>query len=222
MMTQPGSAKLATVLADGAQELGIALDGARIEQFIALGALLLDWNTRINLTAIREPLEVARKHVLDSLAVLPHLRGERVADVGSGAGFPGLALALADPGRQYTLIEATTKKARFIEHAVAELRIGNVAVVNSRAELWRPPEPFAAVLSRALGSLAQFVRVAGHLATPSGRLYAMKGRYPQDEIAGLPSAWRVAATHCLTVPGLEAERHLIVLERRHAPRRERL
>ncbi|TAK53370.1 MAG: 16S rRNA (guanine(527)-N(7))-methyltransferase RsmG [Gammaproteobacteria bacterium] len=200
-------------LAAGARELGLALDDRQLASLLALLVDLTDWNTRFNLTAIRDPNEMLRKHLLDSLAVLPFLGGRTVADVGTGAGFPGLPLAIADPARQYTLIEATGKKARFVSHAVERLGLTNVAVVHARAEGWRPPAPFDRVLARALGSLADFVRVAGHLCAPPGRLLAMKGRQPAAEVAALPRGWRLLASHELRVPGLEAERHLLELGR---------
>jgi 16S rRNA (guanine527-N7)-methyltransferase len=200
-------------LAAGARELGLALDDRQLASLLALLAELTDWNTRFNLTAIRDPEQMLRKHLLDSLAVLPFLGGRTVADVGTGAGFPGLPLAIADPARQYTLIEATGKKARFVSHAVERLGLTNVAVVHARAEGWRPPAPFDRVLARALGSLADFVRVAGHLCAPRGRLLALKGRYPADEVPALPRGWRLLASHELRVPGLEAERRLLELGR---------
>jgi 16S rRNA (guanine527-N7)-methyltransferase len=187
-------------LAAGAHDLGLALADAQLEALLTLLAELREWNGRFNLTAIRNPADMLTKHVLDSLVVHPHLRGESVADVGSGAGFPGLPLAVVDPERRFTLIEATAKKARFIEHAVERLGLGNVAVVNARAERYKPPGPgFDSVVARALGELAEFVRLAGHLCAAEGKLLAMKGKSPRAEIDRLP--------------GLEAERHLVELAR---------
>lgn len=200
-------------LAAGVLGLGLALDDHQLDSLLTLLAELADWNTRFNLTAIRDPEQMLHKHLLDSLVVLPYLGGGSVADVGTGAGFPGLPLAIADPARQYTLIEATGKKARFVSHAVERLGLKNVTVVHARAEAWRAPAPFDRVLARALGSLADFVRVAGHLCAPRGRLLAMKGRQPAAEIAALPRGWRLLASHQLRVPGLEAERHLLELGR---------
>ncbi len=209
----PGHLAVVSSLTTGVRELGLALDDRQLASLLALLAELADWNTRFNLTAIRDPEQMLRKHLLDSLAVLPFLGGRTVADVGTGAGFPGLPLAIADSGRQYTLIEATGKKARFVSHAVERLGLTNVAVVHARAETWRAPAPFDRVLSRALGALADFVRVAGHLGAPGGRLLAMKGRFPAAEIAALPRGWRLLASHELRVPGLAAERHLLELGR---------
>lgn len=170
-------------------------------------------NSQFNLTAIRDRPGMLRKHVLDSLSVQPYLRGERVADVGTGAGFPGLVLAIVNPQRRFTLIEATGKKARFVEQTAERLRLGNVLIVNSRAETYRPFELFDTVLARALSSLADFVAYAGHLCAPGGRLLAMKGKRPDEEISALPRSFRVLAVHRLSVPGLSDERHLVELVR---------
>ncbi|MBM5811093.1 MAG: 16S rRNA (guanine(527)-N(7))-methyltransferase RsmG [Gammaproteobacteria bacterium] len=200
-------------LAAGARALGLAPDEQQLAALLALQAELADWNQHFNLTAIRAPGEMLRKHLLDSLAVRPFLGGRTIADVGTGAGFPGLPLAIVDPARQYTLIEATGKKARFVAHAVERLGLGNVVVINVRAETWRPPAPFDRVLARALGPLADFIRVAGHLCQPAGRLLALKGRYPADEVRALPRGWQLLATHPLHIPGLAAQRHLLELAR---------
>ena len=204
---------LQQLLTDGAAALGIELSGPQTEQLLALVDELLEWNTRFNLTAIREPREVVTRHLLDSLSVQPHLAGQTIADIGTGAGFPGLPLAIVDPQRHFALVEATGKKAKFVEHAVGKLGLANVRVVNDRAEKWRPERPFDAVLARALGSLADFVRFAGRLCAPGGRLLAMKGQYPTAEIAAIPRSWRVVAVSRLQVPGLDARRHIVILQR---------
>lgn len=201
-------------LAAGLAALGITLDEAAQAALLRLLDELLDWNTRMNLTAIRDRDEAITRHLLDSLSVQPFLRGPRLADVGTGAGFPGLPLAVANPGWQFALLESTGKKARFVEHAVATLGLANVQVVNARAEAWRAELPFTDVICRAVADLAGFIRVAGHLCAPGGRLWAMKGRVPEDELAALPRGWNAVAVHRLVVPGLEAERHLVELVRR--------
>ncbi len=201
------------LLAAGAAELGLDLDATQQGRLLRLGTLLLEWNQRFNLTAIRDPLEVVRKHLLDSLSALPQLHGTRIADVGSGAGFPGLPLAIAAPDRGFTLIEATAKKVRFIEAAIAELGIANAQPQNLRAEGWRPPRPFDTVVTRAVGSLAEIVRVAGRLCAADGVLLAMKGRYPEAEVAALPRGWTIAESRRVRVPGVDAERHVIVMSR---------
>ena len=207
------AAPLKSILDAGAAEMGLALERRQAAMLLVLVRELVDWSARFNLTAIREPADIVRKHLLDSLSVLPHLTGSSVADVGTGAGFPGLPLAIASPQRRFTLIESTGKKVRFVEHAAGSLGLANVTVVNARAEAFKPTQRFDCVVARALSSLADFVRFAGHLASPGGRLLAMKGRLPAEEIRAIPKGWRVVATHALAVPGLEAERHLVVLER---------
>jgi 16S rRNA (guanine527-N7)-methyltransferase len=200
-------------LAAGLSQLGLALAPAQLEALGSLVAELADWNTRMNLTAITDPAEVVDKHLLDSLAVLPFLKGLAVADVGSGAGFPGLPLAIADPGRRYTLVESTGKKVKFLRHVAEKLNLPNVDVVHGRAESYEPHRPFDSVVARALGPLAEFVRVAGHLAGRGGRLFAMKGKVPEAELAALPAGWKALAVRPLRVPGLDAERCLVELAR---------
>ena len=200
------------LLVSGAKELGIEL-GAHAETLLRLVDELEQANRQFNLTAIRDRPGMLRKHVLDSLSLQPYLRGARLADVGTGAGFPGLVLAIVNPDRRFTLIEATGKKARFVEQTVGRLGLGNVVVVNSRAETYRPFELFDTVVARALSSLADFVAYAGHLCAPDGRLLAMKGRRPDDEISALPRSFRALAVHRLNVPGLPDERHLAELVR---------
>ena len=187
--------------------------GARAESLLKLVDELEQGNALFNLTAIRDRPGMLRKHVLDSLSLQPYLLGTRVADVGTGAGFPGLALAIVNEERRFTLIEATGKKARFVEQTTERLRLDNVLVANSRAETYRPFELFDTVVARALSSLAGFVAYAGHLCAPGGRLLAMKGKRPDDEISALPKSFRALAVHRLSVPGLTDERHLVELVR---------
>ena len=203
------------MLARGAAEIGIDLDAARAESLLRLVDELELGNAQFNLTAIRDRPGMLRKHVLDSLTLQPHLRGARVADVGTGAGFPGMALAIADPQRRFTLIEATGKKARFVAQTAERIGCSNVQVVHSRAESYRPIELFDTVVARALSSLADFVAYAGHLCAPGGRLLAMKGKRPENEMSALPRSFRVLAVHRLQVPGLSDERHLVELVAAH-------
>ena len=191
--------------------MGIELDSIRAETLLELVDELELGNAQFNLTAIRDRPGMLRKHVLDSLSLQPYLRGQRLADVGTGAGFPGLVLSIVNPQRRFTLIEATGKKARFVEQTALRIGCDNVLVVNSRAETYRPFELFDTVVARALSSLADFVAYAGHLCAPDGRMLAMKGRRPDDEISALPRAFRVLAVHRLSVPGLPDERHLVEL-----------
>ena len=195
----------------GAKEIGIALSAGHAEVLLRLVDALELANAQFNLTAIRDRQGMLHKHVLDSLSIQPYLRGERMADVGTGPGFPGLALAVVNPERHFTLIEATGKKARFVEQTAANLGLSNAQVANVRAETYRPLELFDTVMARALSSLADFVAYAGHLCAPGGRLLAMKGKRPDEEISALPRSFRVLAVHRLRVPGLPDERHLVEL-----------
>jgi 16S rRNA (guanine527-N7)-methyltransferase len=174
-------------------------------------------NAQFNLTAIRDRPGMLRKHVLDSLSLQPYLRGGRVADIGTGAGFPGLPLAIVNPRRHFVLVEATGKKARFVEQTAGRLEVDNVQVVQARAETYRPFELFDTVVARALSSLADFAAYAGHLCAPNGRLLAMKGKRPDEEISALPKTFRVLAVHRLKVPGLDDERHLVEFSPAKAP-----
>lgn len=205
--------ELTAALETGAAGLGLALNAGQQDALLALLVELQDWNSRFNLTAIRDPAEMVSKHLLDSLSIQPWLHGRRVADVGTGAGFPGLPLAVVNPGREFVLIESTGKKARFVEHAAAKLGLANVEVANARAEALRPERLFDTVVCRAVGKVADFIRVAGHLCAPGGRLLAMKGQHPQAEVEPLPRGWRLIGIHPLQVPGLEAARHLVELAR---------
>ena len=204
-----------STLLDGTRALALELDEAQLARLVAHLDLLDEWNARMNLTAIRDRPSQLTKHLLDSLTVRPYLRGERIADVGSGAGFPGIPLAIVEPHRQFTLIESTGKKCRFLEHVRDALELENVAIVQSRAESYKPDMRFDTVLARAVGPVADLVKVAGPLVVGGGRLLAMKGRYPEQEVAARLDGWKVAAVHPLSVPGLGEERHLVELCRSH-------
>jgi 16S rRNA (guanine527-N7)-methyltransferase len=206
---------MTTSLIDGARALGLELDGAQAAKLIAHLDLLDEWGARMNLTAIRDRGQQVTKHVLDSLSVRPFLRGARIADVGSGAGFPGIPLAIVAPDLHFALIESTGKKCRFLEHVRDTLGLANVEVVQARAEAYKPAVRFDTVLARAVGPIADLVRNAGTLVAGGGRLLAMKGRYPGDELAKKLNGWKVVEVHPLHVPGLDEERHLVELAHSH-------
>jgi 16S rRNA (guanine527-N7)-methyltransferase len=199
----------------GLGELGLALPARACDQLIAYVALLAKWNRSYNLTAIREPHAMVSHHLLDSLAVLPHLPlGEkgRLADAGTGAGLPGIPLALARPQWHVALIESNQKKAAFLRQATIELGMKNVEVHEGRVEAWRPRSLFAVVISRAFAELTEFVAACRHLLDAGGTLAAMKGKRPDEEVSALPSDVRCTSVVRLHTPQLDAERHLVLCE----------
>ncbi|MDR1462329.1 MAG: 16S rRNA (guanine(527)-N(7))-methyltransferase RsmG [Azoarcus sp.] len=205
-------------LADGLAALGLAATPELLTQLLAFGELLLKWNKVYNLTAIREPAEVITHHLLDAFSALPWLdRPRTLFDIGSGAGLPGIVFALVCQDMTVYSVEAVGKKADFQRQAKIELKLDNLTVIQRRAEAIRPPElpggGAQAVISRAFSSLAGFVQMAGHLAREDGALYAMKGGYPEAEIAALPAGWRIEDVRPLVVPGLAAKRHLLRIRR---------
>lgn len=202
-------------LVAGAAGLGVALSAEQAEHLLVLLDELDDWNQRMNLTAIRDRDQQIAKHLLDSLSIHAFLRGKRIADIGTGAGFPGLPLALVNPDREFTLLDSTAKKLRFVEHAANRMGLTNVTTAHARAEVFKPKERFDCVLARAVGPIETFVHWCGPLVIGGGRLLAMKGRFPEAEIAAIPNGWKVAAVHRLTVPTLDEERHLVEICRSH-------
>lgn len=198
-------------LDQGLAELGLDLECGQKAQLMAYIALLEKWNRAYNLTAIRERKKMLSHHILDSLTVLPYISGRHVIDVGSGAGFPGMVLAIADPARHYTLLDSNGKKTRFLQQVVAELGLENVAVVHARIESYRAVGPFDCVLARAVASLAELVSLCTGLIGNHGRYIFMKGRYPEAEIAALPETVRLERTMEIRVPGVEGARHIVEL-----------
>jgi 16S rRNA (guanine527-N7)-methyltransferase len=187
---------------------------------VALAPRLLDyltllhkWNSAFNLTAIRDPREMLVKHLFDSLAMHPFVDAQRLADLGTGPGLPGIPLAIAKPSLHVALVESNGKKARFLRQAVRELGLDNARVLESRAEQVAEPGAFDAITARALDRLAGIIAVGGHLLQPDGRLLAMKAARIDEEAAELPAGWQVQAVHPLRVPGLDAARHLVVVAR---------
>ena len=192
----------------------VALPSNAGDKLAAYLELLAKWNHTYNLTAIREPERMVTHHVLDALAVLPHLparAGLRVLDVGSGGGVPGLPLAIARPEWSVVVLDSNHKKGAFLQQAVMELGIANAEAVISRVEDYMPLAPFDVVISRAFADLTTFAETSGHHLAPEGQLIAMKGVYPDEELESLPATLRVLATPALVVPGVDAERHLIIM-----------
>jgi len=209
----PTHAELGRRLEKGIAELGLSLGRDGRIKLLQYLALLEKWNQVYNLTAIRDREKVVSGHLLDSLAVIPYLTGTRVLDVGSGAGFPGIPLAVARPDIQVALLDSNHKKAAFLRQAVADLQLKNASVVCERVEAWQAAEKFDCIISRALAEIAEFIALTRHLLAPGGLLAAMKGVYPFEEIERLPLDFRLRQVHAFAVPGLEAERHLVLIER---------
>ena len=205
--------KLATELEQRTGVLGITLPPAARAQLLAYLDLLHKWNTAYNLTAVRGKERMLTHHVLDSLAVVPHLPGRSWVDVGSGGGLPGIPVAVARPDAAVTLVDSSHKKTAFLEQAVIELGLSNVTVVRSRIEEWQPAHRFDHVISRALSDLPEFLALAGRLCAPDGVIAAMKGVYPHEELAQVPPVYRLRRVVALEVPGLAAQRHLVLIER---------
>jgi 16S rRNA (guanine527-N7)-methyltransferase len=200
-------------IAEGLSAMGLALPPQSHRLLAAYIALIAKWNRVHNLTAVREPEQMVVLHLLDSLSVLPHLGGAKtLLDVGTGAGLPGIPLAIARPDLEVTLLDASHKKASFLTQAKSELGLANVSVACERVEKWKPGRTFDVVVSRAFSDLADFVSQARHLVAPAGQMLAMKGVHPFEEIAKVPASHRVAGVVELRVPTLDAKRHLVFLE----------
>lgn len=198
----------------GVRELGLDLNAEVQAKLLDYLALIVKWNKVHNLTAIREPENMVTLHLLDSLAVLPYIEGERLLDVGSGAGLPGIVLAICRPNLQVTTIDAVQKKASFMRQAKAELQIANLQVQSGRVEQLKPEQPFDIVISRAFSELALFIKLTKHLIAEDGVWLAMKGVHPAEELANI--TYQPSRIATLQVPGLDAERHLVFLPAKQA------
>lgn len=197
-------------LRGGLEALALQLPDEAQEKLLAYLALLAKWNKTYNLTAIRDPDKMISHHLLDSLAVLPHLPPGALADVGSGGGLPGIPLAIAEPARRVTLSDANHKKAAFLQQAIIELRLANAEVHAGRVQAWRPAQKFACVIARGFAELAEFIATCGHLVAPGGVLAAMKGVFPAAELERVPAGVDCRDVRRLKVPLLDAERHLVL------------
>ncbi len=213
----PFDAALRRTLDDGL--VALHLDPAAVSApLLDYLALLVRWNKTYNLTAVRDPHEMVVKHLLDSLAMHPYeddlaARGGSLADLGTGPGLPGIPLSIVKPGLKVTLVESNGKKARFMREAIRQLGLRDARVAESRIEAVDEPGAYDAITARALATLPLILELGGHLLKPDGRLLAMKGVHPADEIAALPAGWTVEASHPMRVPGLDAERHMVVIAR---------
>jgi len=202
--------KLKELLLSGAKTLDVNIDHHNADQFMMYLELLLRWNKAFNLTAVTDPKQVVIKHFLDSIAVAPYVSGQRILDVGAGAGLPGIPLALLYPQILFVLLDTNGKKTRFMQQAVAELRLENVEVVKSRVESYIPDEKFDQIFSRAFSSIDDKINGVAHLLKPHARIMAMKGGVPTSELSNIKSGFELISVHHLNVPELEGEeRHLI-------------
>ena len=205
-------------IAGGVEAMGQSLPTGAADQLATLLVELERWNRRINLTAIRDIDEMVAAHVLDSLAVRPFLKGPRVIDIGTGAGFPGLPLAIAEPAVDFTLLDSVGKKIRFVDHMIGKLGLENVRAIKARAEDYAPGNTFDTVIARALAAIPRLMELSSHLVGEDGQLLALKGRYPAEELDATKSLpdWEYSVA-AIDVPGLEAHaRHVVRLERMKA------
>ncbi len=201
-------------LARGADTLGLALSPDQLDALLQYLDLMARWNRAYNLTAVREPQQMVVRHLLDSLAIAPYLRGQRLIDVGTGGGLPGVPLAICCPQHEFHLLDSNGKKTRFLFQVKTALGLDTMSVHHARVETFRPEQDYDAVLSRAFASLDDMVTGCSHLLGPGGLFLAMKGVYPEQELAAVADRCDLRAVHKLSVPGLEEERHLVVLASR--------
>lgn len=216
--TTTNDLQLGDTLSAGAEALGLTLSAGQHQKLLAYLALMAKWNRTYNLTALRDPAQMMTHHLLDSLAAVSAFAdADNVLDVGAGGGLPGIVLAIwaaeARPGMKVSMIDTVHKKTAFLTQAKAELQLSNVSVYTARVEQLQVDQPFDVITSRAFAELNDFINWSNHLLQPGGRYIAMKGVMPQEEIARLPDGWKVEKTQALQVPGLDAERHLIFIER---------
>lgn len=204
-------AELRQLLIEGLAELHLNLPQQAQEKILAYLELLEKWNQVYNLTAVRDPIQMMLRHILDSLTIAPFIKGQHVIDVGTGAGLPGIPLALVYPERRFVLLDSNGKKLRFLIQAKAELNLANVEVVQARVEAYHPQQCFDEVVSRAFTQLDDMIAKTRHLCCPKGRILAMKGMHPEAELSELDANIAVKVFP-LVVPGLQGQRHLVSME----------
>jgi 16S rRNA (guanine527-N7)-methyltransferase len=199
------------LLEDGLYELGLDEQLAGDDRLMEFITELMNWNRIYNLTSVRKPTEIVTRHILDSLTVLPYLHGRHILDIGTGAGLPGIPLAVASPEREFTLLDSSSKKLRFVQQTLAIITLDNVTLENQRIEEYQPEERFDTIICRAFSDLHELYRQASRLIADGGRILAMKGVYPMTEIECLEDKGVVDDVISLKVPGMDAERHLVCM-----------
>ena len=198
-------------LCQGLSALALELSTDVQQQLLLFLQLLTKWNKVYNLTAIRDPAEMVTKHLLDSLAILPYIQGREIIDIGTGPGLPGIPLSIVRLNAHFTLLDSNSKKTRFVTQAVMELGIGNVTVVQSRAEAFKPTQPYDVVIARAFAGIKELLQRVQYVCAPGTRVIAMKGQYPEGEMEGWPAGFVCDAVEKVNIPGLQAERHVVLI-----------
>jgi len=201
-------------LRQGCEQLNLNLSDLKYKQIIDYLNLLIRWNKAYNLTSVREPFEMVERHILDSLSVLPYVEGQKILDVGTGAGLPGMILAIVNDEQNYVLLDSNGKKTRFLTQVSLELGLKNVVVENSRIEKYQFDEGFDVILTRAFASLSEMLKLTGHLLKSTTQILAMKAQILNDEITTLPEGFIVDSIEPLQVPGLSENRNLVILRRK--------
>lgn len=204
---------LRSPLINGAEKLDLDLSNPQIDALLGYLSLMHKWNKAYNLTSVRDPKEMLQKHILDSLAVAPYIHSKSYIDVGTGPGLPGIPLSIVCPSASFTCLDSLGKRVRFMKQVVHELKLTNVEPNQSRVEQHQPDKPYDGVLSRAFASLSDMLTWCEHLIDSSGEFLALKGQYPQDELADIPDNIALVSTHKLEVPYMVGERNLIVLKK---------
>lgn len=202
-----------TPLVEGASQLGVALTDTQVTALLCYLELLNKWNKAYNLTAVRNPEEMLYRHLLDSLSVVTRVKGQRIIDVGTGPGLPGIPLAILFPETDFTLLDSNGKKTRFLTQCKLEMGLDNVTVIHGRVEEFRPQVPFDQVVSRAFSAIENMVNWCAHLVDDHGMFLAMKGLFPKEELSSLPDGYSVTESVELDVPGCDGERHLIIIRK---------